>query len=195
MRKKRSDDVENLVCVICGMNINHNNYDLNSKGLLRSNSEEEILYCPFCGAKVEYISKDKDIYNIDKNNLNEETIKIIDNAMKLEVFNSDFYKKAAVLSESEEVKKTFEALSKIELMHALIHKRLGGFNELPKLADINYEKHKGDKNLMDMAEKREIHAVEFYKKYAEKVNNEIVTKTFIALSEVEKDHIEIAHNY
>lgn len=175
------------------MDININNFNINSKGLLEDNESECIKYCPFCGVNTKYIKvESKEIFEGPVGCLDPSTLLIIDHAMKLEIFNSDFYKSAAVLARSIEVKETFEALSKIERMHAIVHMKLGGFKELPKLIDIDYSKHKTDKSLMKLAEDREIHASQFYEKNLKKIVNLNVEKVFTALSEVERDHIKIA---
>ena len=38
-----------MKCLICGMNININNFNINNEGLLEENEREHIKYCPFCG--------------------------------------------------------------------------------------------------------------------------------------------------
>lgn len=175
------------------MDININNFNINSKGLLQENESESIKYCPFCGVTAKYIKvESEEIYKAHVGFLDQSTLVILDHAMKLEIFNSDFYKSAAVLAHSEQVKETFEALSKIERMHAIVHMKLGGFKELPKLVNIDYSKHKTDKSLMNLAEDREIHATQFYEKKLKKIVDPIVKEVFIALSEVERDHIKIA---
>ncbi|MEK6264232.1 MAG: metal-iron-binding protein [Clostridium sp.] len=181
-----------MKCLICGMDINVNNYDINSKGLLEENESGAIKYCPFCGVTAKYIKvESEEIFEVPSECLENSTLVILDHAMKLEIFNSDFYKSAAVLAHSGQVKETFEALSKIERMHAIVHMKLGGFKELPKLVNIDYNKHKTDKSLMNLAEDREIHAKKFYEKNTKKIIDTIVKNVFIALSEVEKDHIKI----
>jgi len=184
-----------MKCLICGMNININNFDVNNEGLLEENEREHIKYCPFCGVLAKYLKAEGEMYKVDAESLDENTLVILDHAMKLEIFNSEFYKAAAKLAHSMEVKETFEALSKIEKMHAIVHQKLGGFKELPKLAEIDYSKYKSDKSLMKQAENREVHAVHFYEKYAKEINNSIVKEVLVALSEVERDHIQIARNY
>lgn len=181
-----------MKCLICGMDININNYNINSKGLLVENESEAIKYCPFCGVTDKYIKGgSEEIFKGNVESLDHSELVILDHAMKLEIFNSDFYKSAAVLAHSDQVKETFDALSKIERMHAIVHKKLGGFKELPKLVNIDYSKHKTDKSLMNLAEDREIHATKFYEKNSKKIVDTIVKDVFIALSEVEKDHIKI----
>jgi rubrerythrin len=184
-----------MKCLICGMDININNYNINSKGLLVENESGSIKYCPFCGVTAKYIKDTSEetlwghVEGLDNSDL-----VTLDHAMKLEIFNADFYELAAVLAHSDQVKETFEALSKIERMHAIVHKKLGGFKELPKLVDIDYSKHKTDKSLMNLAEDREIHATKFYEKNLKKIVNTTVKDVFTALSEVEKDHINLVKN-
>ena len=188
-----------MKCLICGMNINIKNFDINNEGLLEENEREHIKYCPFCGVAYKYLKAEgyskSEMYKVDTESLDENTLVILDHAMKLEIFNSEFYKSAGKLAHSDNVKETFEALSKIEKMHAIVHQKLGGFKELPKLVDIDYSKHENDKSLMELAANREIHATAFYEKYAKKICNSIVKEVLVALSEVEHDHIQIARNY
>jgi rubrerythrin len=173
-----------MKCLICGMDININNFNINS---------ERIKYCPFCGVSTKYIKvESKEIVEASAPCLDHSNLVILDHAMKLEIFNSDFYKSAAVLARSIEVKETFEALSKIERMHAIVHMKLGGFKELPKLINIDYSKHNTDKSLMNLAEDREIHASQFYEKNLKKIVDPNVKEVFIALAEVERDHVKIA---
>ena len=190
-----------MKCLICGMNISSSNFHINNEGLLEKNQREHIKYCPFCGVLDKYLKPEdegdlaRQIYKVDAGSLDENTLVILDHAMKLEIFNSEFYKAAGKLAHSLEAKETFEALSKIEKVHAIVHQKLGGFKELPKLVDIDYSKHKNDESLMKVAESRETHAVHFYEKYAKEINNSIVKEVLNALCLVERDHIQIAKNY
>jgi rubrerythrin len=184
-----------MKCLICGMDINAKNFNINNEGLLEENEREHIKYCPFCGVIAKYLKSEGQMYKVDAKNLDENTLVILDHAMKLEIFNSEFYKAAVKLAHSDDAKATFEALSKIEKVHAIVHQKLGGFKELPKLVEIDYSKHKNDKSLMELAKGREIHAVQFYEKFAKEINNPIVKEVLVALSEVERDHIQIAGNY
>ncbi|MGH4118714.1 ferritin-like domain-containing protein [Clostridium sp.] len=179
-------------CLICGMDINIKNFNINNKGLLEDNKSKCIKYCPFCGVNAKYIVESEELFEAPCECLDPSNLVILDHAMKLEIFNSDFYKSAALLASSIEIKETFEALSTIERMHAIVHMKLGGFKELPKLVSIDYSKHKTDQSLMNLAEDREIHASRFYEKNIKKIVNPNVKQVFIALSEVERDHIKIA---
>lgn len=178
-------------CTICGMEISENNYDVNSEAFINKNTKDNIKFCPFCGAGEKYIvSIDKfktSIFGL----LDEKTITILDHASKLEVFNSDFYHKASLLAESVVAKNMFKALSSIELMHARIHSKYAGTNKLPVLSDMDYSKLKGDKLLLETANKREQHAVEFYDRNIKYIENDWIKKIINALSEVEKEHITL----
>jgi rubrerythrin len=182
-----------IICKVCGMVINEKNYLINGEAIPKHNREDDVLYCPFCGAVHEYFGEDKSkIYNVNSDELDEQTLKILDHAMKLEVFNGDFYKIAAEMAENKEVKRMFEGLSRIEYIHARVHQRLGGFKELPTLSKINYNKYDSDDALLELAAQREKHAVEYYNKYSKEVCHEIIVEVFEALSKVEMNHIHLA---
>ncbi|WP_202707239.1 ferritin family protein [Sporosalibacterium faouarense] len=178
-------------CLICGMIIGSNSLYINQHSFMEKNSENKILSCPFCGVGISYLDDKKDVYNEKIDNLNEETKKVLEKAMKLEVFNGDFYREASLLAENDEIKQTFKDLSNIEFMHARIHKRLGSFNNLPTLRKIDYKRHDSDKLLLIEANKREQHAIAFYNMNSKIVNSNIIKQVFTALSSVEKGHVII----
>ncbi|MBZ9608681.1 ferritin family protein [Clostridium estertheticum] len=184
-----------MKCLICGMEININNFNINNDGLLEVNEREHIKYCPFCGVTYKYLKSVGEAYKICAQSLDPNTLVVLDHAMKLEIFNSEFYMSAAKLASDNHVKEIFKALSKIEKIHAIVHQKLGGFKELPKLVDIDYSKYKNDTSLMKLAGNREVHATKFYEKHAKEINNLIVKEVFVALAEVERSHIQIARNY
>ncbi|MCY6959027.1 ferritin family protein [Clostridium brassicae] len=181
--------METLKCIICGMNINDNNYKFNNSAFIDGNKNEYIRYCPFCGVNEVYLKENGETYNVELSLLNDNTIKILDHAMKLEVFNGDFYVEASKLVKDTALKKRFWDLSKIEYMHANIHKRLGSFKELPHLNKPDYTRYVTDKEFLKVAKQREEHAVAFYNKYSKQVSSTIVEKVLKALSKVEKEHI------
>jgi len=181
-----------MKCLVCGMEINTNNYGVNNKGLLGENDIEHIKYCPFCGVDYKYLKTGGEVYSVCPQTLDKNTLLTLDHAMKLEIFNSEFYMAAAKLAKGANAREAFEALSKIERVHAIVHQKLGGFKELPKLVNIDYSKHKNDKSLMELAQNREIHATAFYEKKSKEINNLVVKEVLIALAVVERDHIQIA---
>lgn len=183
--------MEKLFCNICGIEINERNYSFNKEAFSHENTFDFIRFCPICGAPLKYLTKEKFIYKLEKDELTKEVCKILDHAVKLEVFNGDFYKRASQLSHSEEVEKLFKALANIEYGHAMVHKNLAGIKEMPKLTKINYDKYDNDNILLEITEKREKHAVNYYNKYSKNVNSKTLHIVFEALKNVEIDHIHI----
>ena len=153
------------------MEINEKNYNFNELAFNNKNSINNIIYCPFCGVSEMYLSEADEIITVESNLLNENTLKILDHAVKLELFNGDFYNTAARMSKSQEVKKTFEVLAKIEIFHSKIHQRLGGFTKAPNLNKVNYDKYNSDNALLELARQKEEHAVFFYEKYKNEVED------------------------
>lgn len=175
-----------MICLLCGMEVNDKNYDFNKDAFLNKNTLGSIYYCPFCGADKKYMNEK---YDLNKKLWNENTFKILDHAVKLELFNGDFYKQASVMAEAEEIKKRFEALGRIEMFHAKIHKKLGDFKEMPVLSKVSYSKYDSDEALLELARKKEEHAVAYYEKYKKDLKDKNLVKIFEALADVEKGHI------
>lgn len=180
-----------LKCMICEMDVSEKNFYINSAAFLEKNEKDKIIYCPFCGVSSIYLSNSGEIYTIDSKLLDKNTLKIIDHAVKLEIFNGDFYNIAAEKARSSEVKEMFSALSKIEMLHAKIHFRIGGFSKFPKLSKINYDKYDTDKALLAAAASREEHAVTYYNRYKHEVQDKTLVHIFEALCNVEKEHITL----
>ena len=178
-----------MKCKICGMEINEKNYNLNESAFTNKNAINNIMYCPFCGVGNRYLSEENEIITVESNLLNENALKILDHAVKLELFNGDFYNTAAKMAKSVEVKKTFEALAKIEIFHSRVHQKLGGFVKAPNLNKVNYDKYDSDSALLELAKQKEEHAVAYYEKYKNQVNNNNLFEIFEALADVEKEHI------
>jgi len=173
------------------MDINEKNHDFNQWAFLKKNSIDDIIYCPFCGVGKAYLSNDNEIIEVKSKLLDEKTLKILDHAAKLELFNGDFYNTAAKMAKSEEVSKLFEALGRIEIFHSKIHLKLGGFTKIPSLTKIDYSKYDSDDSLLELAKQRETHAIEYYEKYKREVNSKNLSIVFEALIEVENDHITL----
>lgn len=171
------------------MEINEKNYNFNEAAFINKNSIDNIIYCPFCGVGKEYLSDDNEIITVETSLLNENTLKILDHAVKLEMFNGDFYNTAAGMAKDYELKKTFEALSKIEICHSKLHQKLGGLTKAPELNKVNYDRYDSDAALLDLAKQKEEHAVSYYEKYKKEVNDDILVKVFEALADVEREHI------
>ncbi|OCA96504.1 metal-iron-binding protein [Clostridium beijerinckii] len=171
------------------MEINERNYNFNELAFTNKNSKDDIIYCPFCGAGKKYLGESDEIIKVESNLLNENTLKILDHAVKLELFNGDFYSTAATMAKNGEVKKVFKALANIEKFHSRLHQKLGGFTETPNLNKVNYDKYSSDSALLELAKQKEEHAVSYYERYKNEVNSEDLFQIFEALADVEKEHI------
>jgi rubrerythrin len=186
------DDMESndlMKCTICGMDINEKNYNFNEGAFANKNSIDNILYCPFCGVNKEYLGENSEIIEVKTNLLDEKTLQILDHAVKLELFNGDFYRTAASKAKDNEIKKMFEALSVIETFHSKVHQRLGGFTKAPELNKVSYDKYNSDSALLKLAKQKEEHAISYYEKYKNEVNDNNLVAIFEALAIVEREHI------
>lgn len=180
-----------LICPICGMEINVNNYNFNDVTFEDKNSQNNIMHCPFCGVESKYLIVSNNFNRLDIMKLGSETIRIIDHAVKLEVFNGDFYKAAYEKAKDSYIKDLFQSLSRIEYMHAKIHQKLGGFERLPQLTKLDYSRLNTDELLLKEASTREKHAVQYYESNYYKLESDEIKIVFKALCEVEKGHILI----
>jgi rubrerythrin len=180
-----------LKCLICGAEIKSRHSDINKSGRLTENTVENIKCCPFCGVSNKYINNVDKPYFDEIEVIDDETYVILDHAMKLEVFNSDFYKKAEEMATEENIKEMFKDLSRVEFTHAVIHKKAGGFEKIPTLTEIDYSRLNCDELLVKEAINRERHAVAYYEKYLHKIRDVKLKEVLLALSEVEREHINL----
>lgn len=178
-----------MKCKICGMEINEKNYNFNELAFSNKNSIDNIIYCPFCGAGKKYLSENNEVIQVDSDLLNENSLKILDHAVKLELFNGDFYSTAANMAKSDDLKGLFETLARIEKFHSKLHKKLGGFTKTPDLNKVNYDRCSSDSDLLELAKQKEEHAVSYYERHKNEVNDKNLFEIFEALADVEKEHI------
>lgn len=188
--------MKELKCLVCGMKINEKNYNKNECSYVHKNEKNLIFSCPFCGVDHKCLESDLSYerYMVEEKDLDEKSLKTLDKAMKLEIFNAEFYEEAYHLAQKENIKQLFKDLKNIEIMHAQIHKRLGRFDVLPKLHRPDYTKHNTDQLLLQETQKREKHASKFYIKNSKMVSSSVLKKVFKSLSEVETQHKWIAEN-
>ncbi|MFA9397540.1 MAG: ferritin family protein [Clostridiaceae bacterium] len=180
-----------LICEICGMIIDENNLLVNNESFIEKNTLEKIIHCPFCGAPKEYLKKQGEHLICEDIKIEEDDKKIILKAMKLEIFNGDFYKEAALLAKDINVVKMFKALSRVEYTHANIHRKLVDLDILPKLSKPDYKKYNTDVLLIEQANIRERHAVKFYEKNTKNIKSSKLNIILKELANVEDEHVKL----
>ena len=149
--------------------------------------------CPFCGAQAATYMVDAKAW-VDENEsiagLSEVSRRNLKAALQLEVNNAPFYRDAFTKSENVELQGIFKCLAKIEAEHASVIKKILKC-ELPPPQDGKEVALESDIENLKAALKREISATAFYQKAAGESVEPRVKKVFIALSEIETDHIEL----
>lgn len=145
--------------------------------------------CPFCGAKAKYIKEAKKAkVNFDVD-LNEKDRENAEKALEVEVSNAAFYFCAAKKTDDDEGKLLFKALGKVEAEHASVWRKILKLDEMPNGNDSCHTENQ--ENLKD-SHSRETRAIEFYGKAAAEAENERVKQIFLALVEVETDHLRLS---
>jgi rubrerythrin len=148
--------------------------------------------CPFCGAVAKHIVPVEQWVgeNDGLDELTDISRKNLQAALQLEVNNAPFYRDAMTRTMSTELQGIFKYLAKVEAEHAsLIRKIVKG--ELP---DPEPGKEiAGDDDIANLAgaHEREKHATKFYAQAAREASEPRVKKVFLALSEIESDHVKL----
>ncbi|MCF7871254.1 MAG: ferritin [Candidatus Omnitrophica bacterium] len=147
--------------------------------------------CPFCGAHKEYIKDVKEAkVNFDLE-LNDTDKANAEYALKVEISNAAFYACASKNSEDEYGRLLFKALAKVEAEHASIWKKILKLENIPTGDDTCSDTN--SKNLEE-SHTRETKAIQFYGKAANEAENERIKNLFLALVEIEKDHLVFSEN-
>ena len=151
---------------------------------------EKPSHCPFCGAHQKYLIEAKDWQ--DRNNvvLSDISRSNLEGALRLEVNNSDFYKKAFAVAKDPYFQALFKALSKIEAEHASVIVKL--LKVTPPQPDHVLPALETEKDFLALAHSKEQNAVAFYQKSADEATEERVKEVFTALVEIEADHIKLS---
>ncbi|MFA5070447.1 MAG: ferritin family protein [Patescibacteria group bacterium] len=151
--------------------------------------EKPPTNCPFCGAHQKYFK----IAKIAKANfdvkLNEKDLANAEHALAVEVSNFTFYFCAAKKTDDEEGKLLFKALGKVELEHATIWKKILKNAAIPAGND---QCHTANKENLSDSHARETKAIEFYAKAAGESTDSRIKQIFVALVEVETDHLHLS---
>jgi len=148
--------------------------------------------CPYCGAMGKYLVPAREwtdenetvgvLSGVSKGNL--------EKALMLEVNNTPFYREASANAATMELQGIFKGLAKVENEHATLIRKILKCDMPPP--DENRERAtKDDNENLRMAHIREKFAAGFYRKAAVEASEPRVKKVFVALSEIENDHIQL----
>jgi rubrerythrin len=150
--------------------------------------------CPFCGARAAFIKEGKDAHPVVevKEKLSEITKKNLEETLDLEIKANATYLCMAGLADTYETVKMYKRLAKVELEHAII---------CSKILEIALPESKTEQCSEDDAEnfrktiELEEHAAQLYMEFAKSSTEKHVKIMFVALNQVEVDHIELIKNY
>ena len=145
--------------------------------------------CPFCGAHKKHIKPANSAeveFNLD---LKDKDLANVRHALKLEISNAAFYFCAAKKTDDEEGKLLFKALGKVEAEHANIWKKILKLKTLSEGQDPCFEKNREN---LRASHERETRAIKFYGQAAAQSENKRVKEIFLALVEVETDHLNLS---
>ena len=145
--------------------------------------------CPFCGAHEKYMVVGEEWCEPVTPEISEMSRKNIKKAIDLEVDNSKFYRDISDATGDLMGKGLFKALSKIEAEHASTFLK---FVDLPKPQPPEREISASYEENLEEAHRREKRAVKFYTQAAAYAVEERVKEVFLALVEIESDHIELS---
>lgn len=148
--------------------------------------------CPFCGATDLYIVKASEWIdeNLSIGALTDISRKNLETALQLEVNNAPFYRDAMAKTKNIELQGIFKYLSKIEAEHASVVKKILKC-ELPEPETGKEVAIDNDRENISSAHEREKAATAFYRQAADESVEPRVKRVFIALSEIESDHIDL----
>ncbi|MFH1126501.1 MAG: ferritin family protein [archaeon] len=146
-------------------------------------------HCPFCGAHKNNIVV-ASAWKWPKVQLTDVSRRNLEEAVGLEISNSEFYFCAAKKADNEGDQTMFKRLAKIEREHAdTVSKLLG-----TKGPDISTSKDIcNDENSDNLKEsnERERNAIAHYTKFLSEATEERVKEVFTAIIEIEKDHLSL----
>jgi rubrerythrin len=152
---------------------------------------EKPSNCPFCGAHeafmvpgVEWKEENVgvELTDVSRRNLEE--------ALGLEVSNASFYYCASQRASDVEVEGMFKRLFKVEAEHASLISKLLGVPK-PDVTKVKEGCSQSDIENIKESRRREERASSFYAQSASEASEARVREVFLALVEIEKDHLEL----
>lgn len=151
--------------------------------------DEPPTHCPFCGAHQQYIVDAAGFY-IPDYVLTVISQYNLEQALRLEIHNAEFYFCAATQADNVHDATMFKRLAKIESEHAeVITTEL----QIPPInvrqdMDVCY-----DENINNLAKSRELesHAIYYYNQYLRMATEDRIREIFISIIEIEYDHLSL----
>jgi rubrerythrin len=149
--------------------------------------------CPYCGAPAKFIILAENWVDRAPPQLSETSRNSLEEALNMELNNARFYQCAMRAAEEPLAQAMFEALSRIESVHARSTCRLLGRPEEHVGEDSGTCSAASPREHLEEALRKEQEAVRFYRSAADSALEEQVEEFFSALVEVEEDHISLSN--
>ncbi len=148
--------------------------------------------CPYCGGKAKYLVPVEQWVdeNLAITELSEISRQNLEKALHLEVDNTPFYRDASAKAKTMKLQGVFKGLAKVENEHASVIQKILKC-KFPPPNPANSTATDDDPENLRLAHEREIEASKFYARSSVEAIEPRVKKVFLALSEVEADHIRL----
>lgn len=156
--------------------------------------EKKPANCPFCGAPARFLVKQKKYSNqVGKiDNLSEVSKKNLEASLNLEVNATKTYLCAMDKSNDDKIKNIFKAFAKHEAEHISLLSKALGIQKPSADAQPQSCKDNDPENLALTADLEE-NATKLYGKFLSEAVESRVQEIFIALIDVESEHLKIAN--
>lgn len=151
--------------------------------------DEAPTHCPFCGAHQSYMIEAKD-FEIPEYTLTDVSRQNLEEALKLEVSNAEFYFCAAARADNIVDATMFKRLGKIESEHAstIIKELKIASPKISREMDVCSD---ANVNNLEESHEREGSAIKHYTKFLGGATENRIREIFTAIIEIEKDHLSL----
>ena len=151
-------------------------------------------HCPFCGAHVHWLIDAEDYVKPEAPKLTEISRKNLEFTYDLELKASQIYHCIRKKTKDEFILGMFKAISKVELEHAelvgkLINKDPGC--KIPFMGNLCTQDRKES---LGKTKILETNAINFYKQFLNEATEPRVKDIFLALVEIEQDHLDLVNS-
>jgi len=148
-------------------------------------------HCPFCGAHQKYLAAAADYQPPAIVDLSGKSRESLERALELEIDNSNFYRGAAKVADTEEGKALFQALARVEAEHVAIVCRILAIPRPEELGETGECSPAHKENLAE-SRRREERAARLYGRFLEEATEDRVKEVLTAFVEIENDHLVLA---